>query len=473
MFSQAPWKIATGIVVCIAFLLTSVSPALATFPGEDGVIAFDAPSVNPLTGEVGPGQIWLINADGSDKRQLTNLADGAYRPAWAPDGQRLAFESHGNLWIVNADGSGLYRVTPDDGNFYSAPTFAPDGNTLALLAYSTRKFQEGEENTNITPGVYAIDVNGNGFHLLRANSSNPSWSPDGSEIAFESTEDETGTKIFVMNRDGTNAHQLTSTPRTQVHPDWGPDGRIAFVGNGGSSSSTIYVVNRDGSGQQPIHTGDVHWISWSPSGERVAFSTDPGQLHMVDSDGKGEFVVAANAEIINNPAWQPLPHNDMKAPVLHTPSGITVNATGVNGATVEFVVTAEDDSDPNPQVACLPQSGSTFAIGNTIVSCTATDANENTSASAFEVVVLGAGAQIQNLLAVIGVSGLPAGVRKDLESKLEKALAKLEAGKLIPACNEMDAFLRVVEAKAGKKLTAAQASEFTAAANRIESVLNC
>ena len=70
---------------------------------------------------------------------------------------------------------------------------------------------------------------------------------------------------------------------------------------------------------------------------------------------------------------------DQTPPALNLPNAMTVEATGANGAVVNFNVTATDAVDPNPTVSCTPQSGSTFALGTTQVSCTATDASGNTS----------------------------------------------------------------------------------------------
>lgn len=71
---------------------------------------------------------------------------------------------------------------------------------------------------------------------------------------------------------------------------------------------------------------------------------------------------------------------DTTPPVLTVPADMTVEATGPSGAVVTFTATATDDTDPSPTVTCTPPSGSTFPIGTTTVTCTATDALGNTSA---------------------------------------------------------------------------------------------
>ena len=79
---------------------------------------------------------------------------------------------------------------------------------------------------------------------------------------------------------------------------------------------------------------------------------------------------------------------DSEAPVLHVPADITASATGPGGAVVTYSVTASDAFDPNPDVQCAPVSGSNFALGTTLVSCTARDASGNGSLASFRVKVL-------------------------------------------------------------------------------------
>jgi hypothetical protein len=78
---------------------------------------------------------------------------------------------------------------------------------------------------------------------------------------------------------------------------------------------------------------------------------------------------------------------DTAAPVLTVPSTITVKAQTLAGARVTYTATATDGVDPNPGVVCTPPSGSTFAIGTTTATCTATDATGNTAAKSFDVLV--------------------------------------------------------------------------------------
>jgi len=84
---------------------------------------------------------------------------------------------------------------------------------------------------------------------------------------------------------------------------------------------------------------------------------------------------------------EPPVEEDDVDPVIVVPADITQEATGPNGASVSFNVTATDNEDPNPQIVCEPASGSTFALGTTQVNCTATDASGNSASASFNVTV--------------------------------------------------------------------------------------
>ena len=94
---------------------------------------------------------------------------------------------------------------------------------------------------------------------------------------------------------------------------------------------------------------------------------------------------------------RPVAGGDSAAPALSLPGDLSVPATSPEGAVVEYTVTAEDDTDEDPAIACEPPSGSTFPIGDTTVDCTAKDAAGNEARGSFTVHVSGAVEQIDQL----------------------------------------------------------------------------
>jgi streptogramin lyase len=163
-------------------------------------------------------------------------------------------------------------------------------------------------------------------------------------------------------------------------------------------------------------------------------------------------------------------------PVLNLPASFAVNATSPAGATVNYTVTATDNSGVAPTVSCTPESGRTFAIGSTPVNCTATDAARNSATGSFTVTVNGAVAQLTSLIAVVGSFNNPWGITNSLDTKLQHAIDALNAmkgGSASSACNSLIAFINEAQAQSGKKLAVAQANLLIESANQIRAVLGC
>src|SRR5262249_10247392 len=139
------------------------------------------------------------------------------------------------------------------------------------------------------------------------------------------------------------------------------------------------------------------------------------------------------------------------------PDDIDVDATRPDGATVSFAAGATDAVGVT-SFGCAPPSGSTFPIGTTTVTCTATDSAGNSSHKTFAVHVRSAAEQLENL--VSRVEGTGPG--KSLE-------AKLASGR----CNSLAAFVNEVNAQRGKKLGAEEADSLAAAATNIRATLGC
>jgi predicted outer membrane repeat protein len=164
--------------------------------------------------------------------------------------------------------------------------------------------------------------------------------------------------------------------------------------------------------------------------------------------------------------------------ISNVPANITRNATSPQGTVVTYTPPSAVDEagdSPAPTVSCDHASGSTFAIGTTTVTCTASDADDTPSAAtgSFQVTVKGAAAQLADLLAL--VNGLPIahGLKASLETQVHAVQADLQANNTTQACGDLGAFMHHVRAQAGKKLTTAQANQLLAAATNIMHVIGC
>ncbi len=164
---------------------------------------------------------------------------------------------------------------------------------------------------------------------------------------------------------------------------------------------------------------------------------------------------------------------DLSAPTIQHPASVTANATGPDGAVVDYTVTASDPFDPAPSLSCVPVTGSLFPIGTTTVDCTATDAQGNVSTASFPVMVQDEVTQIADLITKVEGLTLSPPVSNGLISKLDAALAHLDRGKLNPACRKLDDFINQVNAQTGKALTQTEAEDLLADAQRIQAVMGC
>jgi Tol biopolymer transport system component/plastocyanin len=276
-------------------------------------------TASPVTG---PSQIafWangirVMNADGSGGRNVTTgLTD--YQPAWSPDGSRIAFTSDRfaepfdhDIVVVNVDGTGMTQLTsgPDHD---SAPAWSPDGTTIAFI----RGECTDAECTSQRGYVYVMNAaDGSGATRLEpatgdtwegGASGGPTWSPDGSRIAF-GRQDELGYDIWVMNSDGSNVTRLTSSAANDLQPAWSPDGSAIAFASDRDGNLDIYVMRPDGSDVTQVINGSESSQnldpSWSPDGRTIAFF-GLGGVAIVNGNGSGLGLLTSG----NTPAWSPV-----------------------------------------------------------------------------------------------------------------------------------------------------------------------
>ncbi len=175
-------------------------------------------------GEGGP-DIYTATADGTDVERLTRNAAPDYSPHWSADG-RIAFVSERDgdqdVYVMEADGSDQLDVSrnpwPDD-----FPAWSPDGRLIAYVAYL-----DGADPLTIGDGnaeIFVVAVDGsNNRYMTRdpAWDGDPTWSPDGSEIAFTRRTDHA--QVHVMRPDGSSERELLGLPgaANDCCPAWRP-----------------------------------------------------------------------------------------------------------------------------------------------------------------------------------------------------------------------------------------------------------
>ena len=220
------------------------------------------------------GEIYAMNPDGTNPVNLTQSVERPDRiSSWSPDGKQIVFESSGiskwgdglqwDIWMMDADGGNPRNLT----NHHTqdeAPDWSPNGNQIAFSSDRNRDW-EFEENGVRNWEVYVMNTDGaNPVNLTNnlAWDGSPDWSPDGRQIAFVSNRDG-NSEVHVMNADGTNPINLTNQPAADSSPAWSPDGKqIAFQSNR-DGNWEVYVMNADGANPTNL-TNHPAWDS-SPS----------------------------------------------------------------------------------------------------------------------------------------------------------------------------------------------------------------
>ncbi len=262
------------------------------------------------------GDLWVMNADGSERRQLTRSGRGVdYSPTWSPDGKRIAFRTTrgrspvgvdpSNIFVINADGSGERQLTPlardPRGSGGLFPAWSPKGDVIA--------FSNGF-------GISLIRPDGTHMKRLGVTGECPTWSPDGAKIMFCSNSANRGQggdnwDVWVMNADGSDVRSLTKRPGQDYPGAWSPDGkRIAFFSRRASPGGDSFVMNADGSGVRRITYSDGAEAvnAWLPDGRLIVAVSPPRRdgppdWYLISQDGKQRESLPQLAHAMDPLAW--------------------------------------------------------------------------------------------------------------------------------------------------------------------------
>jgi dipeptidyl aminopeptidase/acylaminoacyl peptidase len=279
--------------------------AQATFPGENGEIAFNR-----------GGELWAASGLGE---HLLAGPDGRYSPgsaSYSADGETVVFAQccglgNGSLRYVGADGTDL-RNPGIEGK---EPAFSPNGDRVAFVSTISRNPR----------GLYSTRLDGSDPIFL-GDLGSPDWSPAGTELVATVATGPSNRDLVLVPAGGGTPEPLTTSGEEDLAPSWSPDGtRIAYEKE---IDDVVYVavVNRDGGGDEVLTDG--YAPTWSPDGSKILFNRFlegvGNQAWVMNADGSDERIVLdAFAE-----AWQPV---DSELPL-----------PGVDGS--------DPDPEPDPEV---------------------------------------------------------------------------------------------------------------------------
>jgi TolB protein len=200
---------------------TTVSNFKPTWSADGTKILFTSTrdAADPTARGVGASwEIYMMNADGSNVKRVTNNSFGEFDQQMSPDGTKIIFTSdrdHDAFWkrdlyVMNVDGTNIHRLTTQDGQL-EAPMYDPSGTRI----------------------VYDIATAGGGIFVLSGHTTTqlrfsvggpdfaPAWSPDGKQIAYTHYVAGYGSNVLKMDADGSNQKYLTRTTGNNLRPDWG------------------------------------------------------------------------------------------------------------------------------------------------------------------------------------------------------------------------------------------------------------
>jgi uncharacterized protein (DUF885 family)/Tol biopolymer transport system component len=284
--------------------------ALAALPptgGSNGWIAFSSY-------REGESQIYVMDADGSSVTRVSRTGLRETRPAWSPDGQRIAFvrrmgNSNHEIFVMDADGSNQIRLTNRPDTVESEPAWSPDGRQIAFISNE-------RPSPNTVMGRFHIwigSLDGSEPRLLTdigGSNSSPDWAPNGRRLAFDSTRDG-NCEIYTVDIDGSNLINLSNHPKHDTSPAWSPDGqKIAFVSER-DGNQEIYVMDADGSNQVRLTFSTDHdkAPAWSPDGQYLLFYAEQGKMNVeiyrMRADGSERVRLTSHPDFDGFPTWQP------------------------------------------------------------------------------------------------------------------------------------------------------------------------
>jgi TolB protein len=252
------------------------------FTGRPGAFLTQIAFVSDRTGHK---ELWVMDYDGTNQRQITFDRSLNLSPDWSPDGERLVFTSFrrpgtSELYIINRRGGGRIRLDTGVGLNIS-PAFSPDGREIAFV---------GSVRGN--PDVYVMGADGRNVRRLTTEQSiesTPAWSPTGRQISFTSSRSGSP-QIYVMDAEGTNVRRVSFEGTWNDDAIWSPDGEFLAYTSRVAGTFQIRILN--------VSTGDSRLLaglgsnekpSWSPDGRNLIFASNRSgswQIYRIGVDGR-------------------------------------------------------------------------------------------------------------------------------------------------------------------------------------------
>ncbi|HEY7471891.1 MAG TPA: hypothetical protein VIE68_06040 [Gemmatimonadota bacterium] len=296
--------------IAVACSSDSFTGPVGVSPRGLGLTAANGPIVF-----LGRDGIEVMNADGSNRHVVRATASEG--PDWSPDGTRIAFSEQGQIWMMDADGSDVTQLTAAGNTHPSTePAWSPDGTKIAYRR---------TETSGGTGHIWVLEVDGSGETQITSGPDDgfpddfsPTWSPDGTQIAFRRTQRNASTltyqDIYTVGIGGGAAVDITNTTdpaEDERDPDWSVDGKIVFTcaPQPGDLGTDLCVID-GGARTRIIDTSPAFEFdpSWSPDGTKIVFARVPmqggsGRIWSANANGTGETELTNQVGFDQEPSW--------------------------------------------------------------------------------------------------------------------------------------------------------------------------